>query len=211
MRVLLTGFGRFPGVPFNPSAVLVAALAKRRRPALAAVVRTTHVFPTVYAAVDRELPKLFEQPPDIVLMFGVATRRRLICVETRARNAQSVLFSDASGYRPQRGVIAPGAPSTLRGAGSFPTLLAALRGRGVAARLSRDAGRYLCNYAFWRALERARGGRPLVQFVHIPPLGLTPQRRYGRRRRLPLGAAVAAAEALLVSVIAAERRRRLPR
>jgi pyrrolidone-carboxylate peptidase len=31
--VLITGFGRFPGAPSNPSGPLALALAKRRRPA----------------------------------------------------------------------------------------------------------------------------------------------------------------------------------
>jgi len=59
MRVVLAGFGPFPGVPFNPSAVLVGELARRRRPALADIICSTHVFATSYAAVDRDLPKLF--------------------------------------------------------------------------------------------------------------------------------------------------------
>src|SRR5712692_4936949 len=58
MRVLITGFGPFPGAPFNPSAALAKALARRRRPALAGIERSTYVFATTYASVDRELPKL---------------------------------------------------------------------------------------------------------------------------------------------------------
>ena len=111
MRVLLIGFGPFPGAPFNPSAALVKALARRRRPAFAEIVCTTHVFATAYAAVDHDLPRLFALKPDIILMFGLAGRRRHLCIETRARNAVSVLFPDASGYRPQRGVIVRGGRS----------------------------------------------------------------------------------------------------
>ena len=90
MRVVLAGFGPFPGVPFNPSAVLVGELARRRRPALADIICSTHVFATSYAAVDRDLPKLFAEKPDLFLIFGVAGRRRYLSVETRARNALSV-------------------------------------------------------------------------------------------------------------------------
>ena len=111
MRVLLIGFGPFPGAPLNPSALLVKSLARRRRPAFAEIVRTSHVFTTTYAAVDRDLAKLREIGADIVLMFGLAGRRRHLCIETRARNAVSLLFPDASGFRPQRGVIAPGEPA----------------------------------------------------------------------------------------------------
>jgi pyroglutamyl-peptidase len=197
MRVLLVGFGPFPGAPFNPSAVLVKMLARRRRPAFANIGRTTHVFATTYASVDRELPKLFAEEPDIVLMFGLAGRRRHLCIETQARNAVSVLHPDAGGHRPTRIVIAAGGPATLRGNARFTDSLGAVRARGFPARLSRDAGRYLCNYAYWQALERARSGRPLVQFVHIPPV---------RSGRPQFGRLVATAEALLIALMAASRR-----
>ncbi|MGC1356722.1 MAG: pyroglutamyl-peptidase I, partial [Xanthobacteraceae bacterium] len=92
MRVLLVGFGPFPGAPRNPSAILAERLTRGRRPALAATIRTAHVFATTYAAVDSELPRLLAGRPDIVLMFGLAARRRQLCIETIARNARSVLF-----------------------------------------------------------------------------------------------------------------------
>src|SRR6204780_3241585 len=108
MRVLLVGFGPFPGIPRNPSADLVKRLAKRRRPALASVLRSTHIFATAYAAVDNELPILLDGKPDIVLMFGLAARRRQLCIETQARNARSILFPDVRGYHPARGLSSLG-------------------------------------------------------------------------------------------------------
>jgi pyroglutamyl-peptidase len=206
MRVLLIGFGPFPGASFNPSAVLVKTLVRRRRPALATVVRKTHVFATTYAAVDRDLPKLFAQKPDVILMFGLAGRRRELCIETRARNAVSVLYPDADGHCPKRGVIAHDGPAALRTATPFAALLGAVRASAFPARLSRDAGRYLCNYAYWRALERARGGRPLIQFIHIPPVRFSPRRQRTERDSLSFPPLVAAAEALLIALIAASRR-----
>ncbi len=161
MRVVLAGFGPFPGAPFNPSALLVEALARRRRPALAGIELTTHIFATAYEAVDRDLPKLFATKPDIVLIFGFAGRRSELCIETRARNAVSVLFPDASGFRPKSGLIARTARQSRRGNAPFARLLGAARSVGIPARLSRDAGRYLCNYVYWRALEKTRYGGPL--------------------------------------------------
>jgi pyroglutamyl-peptidase len=203
VRVLITGFGPFPGAPFNPSAALAKALARRRRPALAGIERATHVFATTYASVDRDLPKLLAQKPDIVLMFGVAGRRHQLCIETRARNAVALLFPDASGYRPLRGVIKLHGPAVFAGNAPFARLAGAA---GPRARLSRDAGRYLCNYVYWRALEHMHGTRPLVQFVHIPPLSAKPRPR--RRSKMPpmLGQFLKAAEAILIALIAASRR-----
>jgi pyroglutamyl-peptidase len=206
MRVVLAGFGPFPGVPHNPSAILVRALARRRRPVFDDVVISTHVFATRYAAVDCDVANLAAQKPDLILMFGVARRRHYLSIETRARNAQSVLYPDAGGHRPARATIAHGEPGALRGPAPFWRVLGAVRASGFPARLSRDAGRYLCNYAYWRALEKARGTSALVQFVHIPQIRLTPRRRRSRRNALALAPLVAAAEMLLVALIAASRR-----
>jgi pyroglutamyl-peptidase len=206
VRVLITGFGPFPGAPFNPSAILAKALARRRRPAFAALDRTVHIFETTYGSVDRELPKLLAQKPDIVLMFGVAGRRRQLCVESRARNALSVLFPDACGYRPQQSAINRGKPPALTGNAPFARLLGAARTRTGASRLSRDAGRYLCNYLYWRTLEHLWQDEPLVQFIHIPPVGNKTRRRSHRKRHTPsLTQLVNGAEAILIALVAASR------
>src|ERR1700761_7328209 len=168
MRVLIAGFGPFPGAPFNPSAALAQALARRQRPALAGTARTAHVFATAYAAVDHDLKKLLAAKPDVVLMFGLAGRRRHLCIETRARNAVSTVFPDARRYRPVSRTIATGEPTFQYGHASFMRLLNAARANGVPSRLSRDAGRYLCNYVYWQALHHSRNGRPLIAFIHIP-------------------------------------------
>lgn len=207
MHVLLAGFGPFPGVPRNPSASVAQALARRRRPALAALDRSVHIFATDYAAVDRDLLKLFANQSDIVLIFGLAGRRRQICIETRARNAVSLLFPDANGHCPSTGVINAGGPAALFGRAPFHRLLGAARACNGSVRLSRDAGRYLCNYVYWRALERARNG-PLVQFVHIPAIARHPRpRRRNKKFRAPtLGQILIVAENLLIALASASKR-----
>jgi pyroglutamyl-peptidase len=209
MRVLLLGFGPFPGAPRNPSAALAQKLARRRRPLLADLERRAHVLATTYTAVDRDLPKLLADKPDIVLVFGLAARRRHVCIETRARNARSVLFPDAGGYRPRHSRIERGGPDAHVGRAPFHRLLGALRADRVSARLSRDAGRYLCNYIYWRALAHAPDGRPLVQFVHIPEVTRNPRlHRRGGHRAPSLAQLVAAAERLLIALAAASKAQR---
>jgi pyroglutamyl-peptidase len=205
MRVVITGFGPFPGAPSNPSGHLATALARRRRPALAGIDITSHVFTTAYEAVDRDLPKLLARRLDVLLIFGLAGRRQHVCIETRARNARSILFSDVTGWRPKRAVIAPG-QSALIGNAPFPRLLNALQRTALPARLSRDAGAYLCNYAYWRALQSVHDRRPLVQFIHIPWVSATPRRASSLRSAPALSRLVAAGENLLIALIAASRR-----
>lgn len=210
MRVVIAGFGPFPGAPSNPSGVLAQKLTRRQRPAFAGLARRAHVFATSYAEVDRDLPKLFADKPEIVLLFGLAARRRHICIESRARNAVSALFPDARRHRPTDPVIAPGGPEARYGRAPVQRLLGAIRPTKVAARGSRDAGRYLCNYVYWRALERANGRGPLVAFVHIPALrqDKRPRRRPSKRnkhRPPSLADLLAAAERLLIALVAARR------
>ena len=203
--VLITGFGRFPGAPFNPSRPLALALAKRRRPAFAGIDRTVHIFETSYAAVDRDLPKLIARhKPDIVLMFGLAARTRFVRVETHARNARSILFPDVSGHRPDERPIVRGKPA-LTGRAPFWRLLGAARAARVPTRTSRDAGRYLCNYVYWRALEASRTGTPLAQFIHIPPVANS-RRPPERKRRMTQAALLRAGEAILLALLVAQRR-----
>jgi pyroglutamyl-peptidase len=169
--VLLTGFGPFPGAPFNPTGALVAALVRRRGRGLPQARRVGHVFATSYAAVDRELPALLaRERPDVLIMFGLAARSRHVRIETRARNAIRRRVPDASGHLPAVEVIAPAAGAALSLRVPAQRLVAAARRIGIAAALSRDAGDYLCNYLCWRAGEAGeRDGAPrLIAFVHVP-------------------------------------------
>jgi pyroglutamyl-peptidase len=195
MKILITGFGPFHGAASNPSGPLARALGRLRRPAFAQVTRVAHVFATSYTAVDRELPQLLKQHrPDVVLMFGVATRTPHLRIEIRARNLRSVLFADVDGHRPAERWISRGERARA-GRAPFARLLAAARTMRVPTVLSRDAGRYLCNYGYWRALELSPDGT-LVQFVHVPAL---------RRSGLTAADLLRGAAAILRALIAARR------
>jgi pyroglutamyl-peptidase len=182
--ILLAGFGAFPGAPVNPTTALVARVARAaRRRGLRCI---PHVFATRYAAVDRELPALIAaHRPDAIVMFGLAGRRRRVSIETCARNRISA-FPDAGGAVPQRRAIAPGAPAIACGRAPFTRLLAAARATRVATGMSRDAGAYLCNYVYWRALEAAAApeGPRIAVFIHVPRVGpkFRPRKRVKQRQ-----------------------------
>jgi len=205
LTVLVTGFGPFPGAPRNPTGALVAKLLRRRRPALADATLIGHVFPTSYAAVDRELPKLLTRyAPDVILMFGLAARRQQLSIETRARNVVSALFPDAARSSGHLASIVAGGPPALPFGPHTSKLVSAARSRGVFAYLSRDAGRYVCNYLCWRAIER---GPRLAAFVHVPKLRAKVSIRRNRRCRPSLDELVRGGEAILVALVAAAHRR----
>ncbi|MGF6309453.1 pyroglutamyl-peptidase [Bradyrhizobium sp. i1.8.4] len=202
LRILVTGFGSFPGAPFNPTMPLVKRLAGLRRPAFDNVALTSYIFHVTYAAIDRELPELIAQHrPQALLMFGLAGRSSHLRIESRARNAVTTRFPDAGRQHPRKGSIEGGADARTFGPHSEKLLRAALT-TGIDARLSRDAGSYLCNYLSWRAIEAVNSdhGLRLAQFVHVPPLAHDGTAAPGKSS-ITLEALVDAGEAMLLELV----------
>jgi len=175
--VLVTGFGPFPRMPRNPSGALarrLAALPRLRRALGRAPVGL--VLPTAYDALPRRLAPALAEGPAAVLMFGVAARALRLRVEVRARNRASRLFPDASGRVSGRLTLDPAGPAERRSRAAAAAV-ALLRRRGVPVAVSRDAGRYLCNAGYYRALAEPCP----VLFVHVPPPRTKRPVRPGRR------------------------------
>jgi pyroglutamyl-peptidase len=204
LRILITGFGPFPGAPFNPTMPLVKRLTQLRRPAFDDVEFASHIFHVTYATVDRELPELIARlRPDALLMFGLADRTAFMRIETRARNAVTTTFPDADRNRARKGSIVDGAGAARFGPHTAK-LLSAARGTGIDARASRDAGSYLCNYLSWRSIEamRKKDGPRLAAFVHIPLLARgVSSRRKDASHRITLEDLVDAGEAMLLEMV----------
>ncbi len=164
--LLITSFGPFPGVPVNPSARLVEALA--RLPGwlwLGWKVRHA-ILPVSYGPTEAALAPLLEKRPRAILMFGVAARRKAVTVEIVARNRTSRTARDASGRLPKLARLDSG-PAILKGRAPMPRLRDLLREAGNPVRLSRNAGPYLCNAAYRFALRGTKAKVPVV-FVHVP-------------------------------------------
>src|SRR5215468_7757558 len=142
--ILITGFGPFPGAPFNPTEPLAGELARRRHPAFANVRRVAHVFRVSYEAVDRDLPTLIaREKPQAFVMFGLAGRTKHVRIETRARNVLTRVVPDADGQIPLTAAIVPGAPMALSLRAPTHRLLTAARATGKPAGLVPASGRLL--------------------------------------------------------------------
>ena len=203
LSILITGFGPFPGAPYNPTIPLVKRLTELRRPAFDDVKLSSHIFHVTYATVDRELPQLIAKfRPQALLMFGLAGRTAHVRIETRARNAVTTLFPDADRNRARKGSIASDSDARLFGPHTAK-LLRAARGTGIDARASRDAGSYLCNYLSWRAIEAVDKGDSLhlASFVHIPLLARDDTSHPKGFARITLDQLVDAGEAMLLEMV----------
>ncbi len=179
MRILITGFGPFPGAPHNPTMQIVRHMGALQSPAFASVTRITRILPTTWAMLENLHAILAETQPDAVLMFGLAGRRRAITPELVARNRASVLRPDAVRYRPTALLLTRGAGAARRSTFDAAKLTAVLKASGLPARVSRDAGDYLCNALLWHVLG---AGIPAI-FIHVPrPLKMMPKARVQRLR-----------------------------
>jgi len=170
IRILVTGFGSFPGARKNPTKALVRALEKDRpRLARLGIQLALEILPVVYAEIAPKLQSLAKaHRPDAILHFGLATRRKALSIETRAVNRLSLLRPDASGGVAAHLQILPGAPQHARSTFPAVEIDAALRRAGMASRLSNNAGRYICNQALYLSLAWSDARQ--IGFIHVPSL-----------------------------------------
>lgn len=169
-RVLVTGFGPFPGVPHNPTADLIGWLEDGGAAHCRGAEITTAVLPVQWqAGATRMLDLLQAHAPDVLLQFGASRRATGFRVEQWARNRTS-FHPDAGGQRAPGHEVRAGAPRTLRASLPAPRLVIQLQGLGLPAIASTDAGGYLCNAMYFLSLEHIQRSRwpTLCQFVHIP-------------------------------------------
>lgn len=170
IRLLVTGFGPFPGVANNPSSCLVKWLGTGAFDPGPDVTLTTELVPTEWEAVAKFakdiLPSL---NPDIALHFGVHGRAHEIRLERRALNFAGTQ-ADAAGRCQPGGVLVKGAWHSLSSTFDVERLNCNLAARNIPSRTSRDAGRYLCNALLYQSLAATRnsGKDCMTGFVHIP-------------------------------------------
>lgn len=152
-RILLTGFEPFDEWAVNSSWEGARLAAERIGGDLA-----LRLLPVDHAAAARALDAaLDESQPDIALLCGLAEGESFR-LELRARRPS---IDDA----PQGG-------DSWRGVWPWRESLARLRADAGPTRFSKDCGRYVCETAYWRLLERRsdQGWPRLAAFLHTPPL-----------------------------------------
>ena len=191
VRVLVTGFGPFPGFPYNASASLADALESF--PVAPGLDVATAIIPVVWArarAAARQAVARFQ--PHAMLHFGVSKRAFGFEIETRAVNMSGPREDYAGVVRPEKPLVHAGKPVLMS---TLPPqeLLGALTTDGITAALSEDAGRYLCNALFYWSLYDGESDGRLVSFVHMPALGAELQ----AQPRLTMEEAVAGARILV--------------
>ncbi len=180
VAVHITGFGRFQGVEDNPSCHLARGLATSAIEALRDPrirVASSRVVEVSMPAADSALNDLYASIPDdsqpvFLVHLGVAAGSKRFHLEEQAVNDCTFRCPDESGAQPNGKCIC-----SAFALGSF--LRTALPLASIAARLheqwhsrveiSGDAGRFLCNYIYYRSLQHASQRKSCYcVFIHVP-------------------------------------------
>lgn len=171
-RLLVTGFGPFPGAPVNPTEKLIEALAADPAALDGLAEFRTEVLPVEYAAVPGRLDALgAEFAPDIAIHFGLSAEAQGFTLEKRAQNVVATGRPDNAGDLPAETTIMPGG-GDLAATLPLEPIHAALAAKGLPVSWSDDAGGYLCNYLFYLSCARLRAAFApcMAGFIHVPPL-----------------------------------------
>lgn len=158
-RTLVTGFGPFLDVADNPSAQLAESCGRPHR-----------VLPVSYDEVEDFIFHLEPESFDRLLLIGVAPARSHICAELFARNTYGRV-ADIQGTT-RSGLIQADQPLLLGSTLFGDDVLSDLLVHHPKVRMSLDAGSYLCNFCYFKALTAFPSKQ--VGFLHIPSFSTMP-------------------------------------
>lgn len=178
MKLLVTGFGPFPGVRHNPSGQIALAIGRSARLKRQGIDVSAHELIVTYAALPDLVQLIEREKPDAILMFGIAARTKQPRLERRGENRTRPLSVDASGTRPKSRKLDERAPLIRNVRVPLEPLRLAIARQGFQPTLSNNAGAYLCNAVLFTAL----GERPQAPtiFVHVPKLSRDGIRRMAK-------------------------------
>jgi pyroglutamyl-peptidase len=166
--ILVTGFEPFGGETVNASWEAAKRLEGWRHGDYAAVAR---LMPCAYDASVKELIRAIETlRPEALLMTGQAARRGLICVERFAHNLDNAAAPDNDGDLRRALRISRAAPDWLEAKTPVRRIAGAVKEAGIPARMSLNAGGFVCNHLYFGALQYLSDKKwpiPAV-FLHLP-------------------------------------------
>jgi len=172
IKILVTGFGPFPGVEINPTgAVIDDCLARVSSRSACKYEARGHILPTEYAGAGQRIQELIRQvEPDAVLMLGVAAARGELNLERFALNIDDAVSPDAAGAIASGTRIERDGPTAYTSTLPLQRIKQALDKAQIPTVFSNHAGTYVCNHVFYVAAHAlgSMGTEIPYGFVHIP-------------------------------------------
>ncbi|KAM4108002.1 hypothetical protein ACB094_03G011700 [Castanea mollissima] len=155
VTVHVTGFKKFHGISENPTETIVSNLIEY----------------TLQSAIGGKDSESSTSGKIIWLHFGVNSGATRFAVEHQAVNEATFRCPDELGWKPRKVPIIPadGDISHTRQT-SLPVeeITKALAKMGYEVMTSDDAGRFVCNHAYYHSLQFAEQNGNKSLFVHVP-------------------------------------------
>lgn len=167
--VFVTGFGPFRSVVHNSSAAVAPLLGFEHR-----------ILDVTFEAIEEFLATFPRDRRRVLMLLGHSSFCVLPQLECLAKNFMGELC-DNQGVQFGPGPIDPAGPNQRAGTLWRKALTAAPDDE---FEVSTDAGKYLCNYLYYRALAEFPDWR--VGFLHLPPLDVLGVGEQARRAQSAL-------------------------
>ena len=169
LKVLLTGFGPFPGVPENLSGAFVAELADRAVQHYPQAYFHCETLSTEWSAPAKIAQLIGCMQPNVCLHFGVSETAKGFVLETRAENTCR-FAQDACGNLPYNNQLESTGPQFRSCKFPIKAAITKLRSLEFPVQSSYDAGGYLCNAVLYESLRISDldNDARIVGFVHLP-------------------------------------------
>ena len=173
--MLVTAFSQFGGFSVNPAELILKQLSEH----YVGFDMEKIVLPVDYNFVVQRLPQLYLRlRPAIAVHLGVNEKNSHLCLERRAKNLTSQEQPDINGVIKHDGPIDDSAPTEFITDLDLEKLKTKLIDLDLKAdsnadlkyEISEDAGSYLCNFAYFTALQTIKQHQLQTQclFVHVP-------------------------------------------
>ncbi|XP_069841186.1 pyroglutamyl-peptidase 1-like protein [Dendropsophus ebraccatus] len=163
--LVITGFGPYRNYIINSSWEAVKELAKL---SLGGNVQLKILeLPVKYSEVEKRIAELWlDSRPLLSVHVGMMSSSKVIALEQCGRN-KGYMENDLSGAHPQGGCCLLEGPERIESAVNMKRVCKNISWPGVHVIHSRDAGRYLCEYAYYISLFCGSGK---AVFIHVPTL-----------------------------------------
>lgn len=189
VRIVVTGFGPFDGVPENPTTHLVNKLKNYLAPDLASITETALIETSAQASRSfiHSLLQQKEQNDDksvILLHLGVNYKGTTFQLERCAYNDASFRVPDEQGFQPKgESILGEAVPvgATLQTQIDVEKLASQLNADVKKDVLvSTDPGRFVCNYTYCYSLQTfqessSSSSNYRCLFLHVPPFSEIPE------------------------------------
>ncbi|KAM3870610.1 pyroglutamyl-peptidase 1 [Diretmus argenteus] len=164
--VLVTGFGPFRQFLVNPS------WKAAQRLKFLGLREGTDVYikelPVSYVKTQQIIAELWQTlNPKFAVHLGIARGAKALMLEQTGKNS-GYSDKDVCGFCPESRCCVEGGAEKLDSVINMRSLSKQFRQAGVDVVYSRDAGRYLCDFAYYCSLYHGRGR---AAFIHVPTSG----------------------------------------